>query len=210
MTDVMEREREDNVRGAAVDDGFNLEAAVDANFNDIVDTVFNKQLEDQLSKSSDPADFRITTGNLRSATALAVTALPNDVRVRGFAGPARNFADDSGTNVNLDSVVNDADDKARDAAAGGVKQYICKEAYAWFNENLAKLKKWVEEKGIGEALKEMGAVAKKLAIAAAGSIAGAIGVSMAVAYLFIGVAVAAVGAAIYVLVKKGLPNYCKA
>ena len=75
-----------------------------------------------------------------------------------------------------------------------------------YRKNLPRM---VEELGIKGTLKKMASMAKQLAVAAVTAIAGVVG-SMFLAYLLIAVAIAAVGAAIYFLVKNGLPNYCAA
>lgn len=191
-----------------------LEQAIDQEWLAIADEVFDQQLEASIKQATDAADFRVSDDRLTSASMTAADALPMNLRLAAFAGEASGWAmsatDGSDrAKVNTGKVLAEADDEKRKSAAEGVRDYICNQLRQWFEDNFEQLKKWLEELGIKGTLKKLAALAKQLIAAAVTAVAGVVG-SMFLAYLLIGIAVAAVGAAIYFAVKKGLPNYCAA
>ncbi len=190
-----------------------IEEFVDQQFDEVADQVFDDALESQIKDGTDPADFKVSTENLKAASLTAAEALPANLRLSLFAGSSNWAAAASegggAKTVNTAKVVSEADDEKRKSAADAIRSYVCSEVRSWFEGNLEKVKGWVEELGIKGTLKKMASMAKQLAVAAVTAIAGVVG-SMFLAYLLIAVAIAAVGAAIYFLVKNGLPNYCAA
>ena len=187
-----------------------LEQAVDDNWEAVADEVFDDDLEAQIRQAAKPAAFRIDDSRLKAASLTAANALPVNLRLAALAGSNASWAavaSDGAKTVDPGKVVEEADGEKRQAAAEGVRDYICGRLRDWFDEHIEQLKTWLDELGIKATIKKLAEKAKELVLAAIGSIAAAIG-STFLAYLLIGVAVAAVGAAIYFAVKKGLPNYC--
>jgi hypothetical protein len=191
-----------------------LADAIDNSFDAVADQVFDDALVAQLEKTNDPAVFRVTSERLKAATEAALNEAPPQVRMAAFMAstPHRSYyaSEGSGGVATLDreKVLDEADDEKKRSAAEGIRKYLCGELKTWFEENLEQVKKWLEELGIKGTLKKMWGVAKQLVMAGVTAIAGVVG-SMFLAYFLIAVAVAAVGAAIYFIVKKGVPNYCE-
>lgn len=190
-----------------------VEEFVDQQFDEIADQVFDNAFESQLTNAIGPADFKVSTENLKAASLTAAEALPANLRLSLFAGSSNwaTAASEGGSaqTLNTAKVVSEADDGKRKSAADAIRSHVCSQARSWFEDNLEKVKGWIEELGIKGTLKKMASMAKQLAVAAVTAIAGVVG-SMFLAYLLIAVAIAAVGAALYFLVKNGLPNYCAA
>lgn len=190
-----------------------VEYFVDQQFNQITDQVFDNAFESQIRNATDPTDFKVSAENLKATSLMAAHALPANVQLSLFAGSSdwAAAASESGDakSINTAKVVPEADDEKRKSAADAIRSYVCSQARSWFEENLEKVKGWVEELGIKGTLKKIASMAKQLAVAAVTAIGGAVG-SMFIGYMLIAVAVAAVGVAIYFIAKNGLPNYCTA
>lgn len=190
-----------------------LADAVESSFDAVADQVFDNALVAQLEKTTDPAVFRVTSERLKAATGAALNEAPAQVRTAAFLAstPGRGaYASEGvgGPSLDREKVLDEADDEKKRSAAEGIRKYLCGELKEWFEENLEQVKKWLEDLGIKDTLKKMWSVAKRLVIAGVTAVAGVVG-SMFLAYFLIAVAVAAVGAAIYFIVKKGVPNYCE-
>lgn len=191
-----------------------LEAAIERSFDAVADEVFDEQLIGQIERADDPAAFRVTEGRLRAASMTALAAAPANLGALALAvggsdpATAASDPDGAGAMPNADRVVAEADDEKREKAADAVRTYLCGKLRKWFEDNLAQVKKWLDELGLRETIKKLGSIAKQLTTAAVTAIAAVVGGSTILAYALIAVAVAAVGAAIYFAVKKGLPNYC--
>jgi hypothetical protein len=190
-----------------------LEAAVNKCFGEVADQVFDDKLVGQLEAAATPSAFRVTEKKLKDASTRASLIVPMHIKSSAFSGFGKGWGTIEGTGgsakIDLDRIVEEADDEKRKKAADGIRSLLCGKLRDWIEKNLEQLKTWLEELGIKETLKKMWEIGKQLTIAAVTAIAGVVG-SMFLAYLFIAVAVAAVGAALYYVAKKGLPNYCPA
>jgi|GEM_PF-2923914 len=190
-----------------------VRTAVEDNFDDVLDEVLDDSLAAQLASAASPASFKIPSSQLRAATKAATSGLPLQWRAGALTGESSlaRYASDGGSagTVDADAVVAEADQEERQAAAEGIQGLLCSELREWFQDNLAQVKSWLDELGIKGALKKMAGVAKQLVVAGVTAIAGVVG-SMFLAYALIALAVAAAAAAAYLVVRKGVPNYCTA
>lgn len=182
-----------------------LEGAVALNFEGVADDVLTDEFVNSLGAATGPADFLVPPSALGAAGQLSVTGLPSQLRSKMLSSGA-GVQDPAGA-ASPAAIVNSAGQSVRDAAAAAVQKMVCSQLREWFEQNLEQIKTWYEESGLKETVKKLVSVGKSLTAAAVSAITGVVG-SVYLAYLLIGVAVAAVAVGIYFLIKSGVPNYC--
>lgn len=197
-----------------------INQAIDDSFDTLVDQIVDEHFEASLVSAESPAEFHVASVKLGEASHTAAAALPTALRFemlgssalrsRGIVASATAFgaaaAESAGT-VDSDRVVEEAGESERGAAARKIRELICGELKDWFDARIEQIRTWFSDLGLAGTVKKIGETAKALVGSAVTAIAAVVGAQW-LAWLLIGVAVAAVCAAVYFLVRKGLPNYC--
>jgi len=177
-----------------------LERAIDAGFNEAADQMLVPKVVEGLKRVDSSAEFSVPSELVRAAGRASLSVLPKNLKEA--------FEDRLSLEPGDPHMANEDGEKEREAA-GSIRELLCGELLDWLGDKLEELRSWVDQLGIKGALKEIWSVTRRLLKTALLAIAGVVG-SLAAAYLLIGLAVAAVAAAIYAILRSGIPNYCDA